>query len=85
MKNLFFLPLCWSLPFAVSAVKIPFKRATTKATFGISKELSNGVLAASNGSTGNIGNVKDVRYTATINLNGKDVVVALDTGSSDLW
>jgi len=66
MKNLFFLPLCWSLPFSVSAVKIPFRRATTKATFGISKELINGVLAASNGSTGNIGNVKDVRVSDAI-------------------
>ena len=59
MKNLFFLPL------SVSAVKIPFRRPIVKATFGILKELINGVLAASNDSTGNIGNVKDVRVSDT--------------------
>ena len=68
MKNLLFLPFCWSLPFSVSAVKIPFRRATTttKATFGISN------LVASNGSTsGNIANIQDVRVsgaTATFSI-----------------
>ncbi|TFK20994.1 acid protease [Coprinopsis marcescibilis] len=35
--------------------------------------------------TSPVGNVEDVRYTTNITLNGKNFVVALDTGSTDLW
>ncbi|KAF5336115.1 hypothetical protein D9611_006291 [Ephemerocybe angulata] len=32
-----------------------------------------------------IDNIKGIRYTTSVTVNGKDVVVLLDTGSTDLW
>ncbi|KAM6491445.1 Aspartic peptidase domain containing protein [Amanita muscaria] len=80
LKCSLFLSLLLSLSTSVLGVSIPFKG--TAVTYGISKNIgARGILSP----TGNIKNVQDIRYTANIALNGKDVVVALDTGSSDLW
>lgn len=40
---------------------------------------------ATSSSTSNVTNIQNTRYTTNIVLNGKQVLVALDTGSTDLW
>ncbi|KAL1747454.1 aspartic peptidase domain-containing protein [Schizophyllum fasciatum] len=75
----------------VSAVKVPFKQ--TKRPAAIDKRNGNSnfrVLAAAAGDGDDSGlldldTVHDLIYMSDINVGGKDYVVQLDTGSSDLW
>ncbi|TFK72982.1 acid protease [Pluteus cervinus] len=61
--------------------RLPLKK---RATSGASvKIVSN--LASDQDGDDNVGNAMDIRYTTNITLNNKEILVVLDTGSSDLW
>ncbi|KAF8057037.1 aspartic peptidase domain-containing protein [Lyophyllum atratum] len=69
-----------------SALKIPFKRASQpKTLIGISDKSIGTLLANAGDDEDDLGNVSNIRYTTNITINGKEVHVALDTGSTDLW
>ncbi|PPQ86178.1 hypothetical protein CVT25_006921 [Psilocybe cyanescens] len=71
--------------YLVDALKIPFSRQAPKgislsSPFGISRYS----FASSSGKE-TVNDVQDVRYVTNITINGVQVQVALDTGSTDLW
>jgi len=67
----------------VSALKLPIKRAgLVKRAAGASVQ---SVVLDGTGNSSALGTIGDIRYTTTIKVNGVDVLVALDTGSTDLW
>ncbi|KAF8062507.1 aspartic peptidase domain-containing protein [Lyophyllum atratum] len=69
-----------------SALKIPFERAPQpKTLIGISDKSIRTLLANAGDDEDDLGNVSNIRYTTNITINGKEVHVALDTGSTDLW
>ncbi|KAF9004735.1 aspartic peptidase domain-containing protein [Cyathus striatus] len=82
-----------------NAVKLPFqkramgiRRAIGRPRHGahagkIESWTDTNFLAASEGESDNneVGNFQNMRYTTNITLNGKEFIVALDTGSTDLW
>ncbi|KAF8064915.1 aspartic peptidase domain-containing protein [Lyophyllum atratum] len=84
--HLFSLGLVLSLQSQlVTSLKIPFKRTAHPKTLIGTSSHSIGTLLAGTSDDDNLGNVGNIRYTTNITINGKEVHVALDTGSTDLW
>jgi len=63
----------------VASVKIPVKRQAPTKGASFKSVLAEAGAADALGSTG------DIRYTTTVTVNSVEVLVALDTGSTDLW
>ncbi|KAF9036300.1 aspartic peptidase domain-containing protein [Panaeolus papilionaceus] len=73
---------------STSALRIPFeRRAPRGASMTSPRSASRYSFSYFGGSNDkeSIGNVNDIRYTTNITINGHEVTVALDTGSTDLW
>ncbi|KAJ7215896.1 aspartic peptidase domain-containing protein [Mycena pura] len=78
--------LSW-LPFLLGAVAYPSHAAVIRAGHNAAHPMRRATTAsyvAGSDSSGTLENVPG-RYVATIQLNGQDFRVAIDTGSSDLW
>ncbi|KAF8057031.1 aspartic peptidase domain-containing protein [Lyophyllum atratum] len=71
----------------VASTKIPFTKrdARPKTLIGVSTHSKINPLADATDDNDALGNVGNIRYTTNITINGKEVHVALDTGSTDLW
>ncbi|GLB40049.1 putative peptidase A1 family protein [Lyophyllum shimeji] len=85
--NLLFLGLVLAVQSSsVSSLKLPFIQRNThpKTLIGVSNTKLGSLLAGDNDPDA-VGNIGNVRYTTNITINGKEVYVALDTGSTDLW
>ncbi|PPR06744.1 hypothetical protein CVT24_013051 [Panaeolus cyanescens] len=70
---------------SASALRVPFERRAPRGASFTSPRASTRFSFGSAHDKEAIGNVNDIRYTANITINGHEVTVALDTGSTDLW
>ncbi|TFK20993.1 acid protease [Coprinopsis marcescibilis] len=86
MKGYSFVLSFLSLASGALALNLNAKRSAKGSSAGHRIFGSNESLAADDDDgTSAVGNVNDVRYTTNITINGVEVHVALDTGSTDLW
>ncbi|CAE6426732.1 unnamed protein product [Rhizoctonia solani] len=83
MKRSFLFASAASFAISVSALHLPFARQAAARTSGILSK-RNPTIFAQSGSLG-LDNTLNNVYSSSITINGKNVPVNLDTGSTDFW